>query len=442
LAICAITIRVADSKATVGLPANQAELIHRLLAAGKPVIMVGLGSPYLIATFPEAATWLAAFSVQDVAQRAAARALLGQVAIAGKLPVSIPGAAPRALHIGDGMTTASIPMRAVPASSDMESRLQPVTELLNRAIEQHKIRFASLAISQGGRIMQLHGGSPPPITLVRAGMEESSSNDYWWENFNVPLMNSLIARLVETRQLTLDTAVAKILGPSALQSPSEGWKDLTVRQLLEHTSGLELAPPAPEAKHSFPVSLRFASSEKPRDASAVVDISVTARIVEALTGFPAMEAGRSMVLGPLGARGVPRPSLRPSWERVDIIAENLLTLGQLWLNGGIYAHKRLFTRRTLDQFLATRSQDGSAFSAGWDFSTGPGDDFSPRAFGFTWRGGPSVWMDPERDLCVVFIPGNPSMTPQESPQDETGLNRVRAELHHAILNALGLASAK
>jgi hypothetical protein len=73
LAICAITIRVADSKATVGLPANQAELIHRLLAAGKPVIMVGLGSPYLIATFPEAATWLAAFSVQDVAQRAAAR---------------------------------------------------------------------------------------------------------------------------------------------------------------------------------------------------------------------------------------------------------------------------------------------------------------------------------------------------------------------------------
>ncbi len=105
LAIVSIFVRVADRKATVGLPANQAALVNQLLAAGKPVIVVCFGNPYLIREFPSAPSWLAAFSTVDVAQRAAARALLGLVPIIGQLPVSVPGIAP----IGHGLR--------VPASS-------------------------------------------------------------------------------------------------------------------------------------------------------------------------------------------------------------------------------------------------------------------------------------------------------------------------------------
>ncbi len=96
LAVVALFVRVADRKATVSLPPAQSALVTRLLASGKPVIVVCFGNPYLIREFPAAQTWLAAFSTVDVAQRAAARALLGQVAITGRLPVSVPGVAPLA----------------------------------------------------------------------------------------------------------------------------------------------------------------------------------------------------------------------------------------------------------------------------------------------------------------------------------------------------------
>ena len=80
VAIAAIFVRVADRKGSIGLPDDEAAVVDRLLAAGKPVIVACFGSPYLVERFPAAKTWIAAFSTVDVAQRAMGRALFGQVA--------------------------------------------------------------------------------------------------------------------------------------------------------------------------------------------------------------------------------------------------------------------------------------------------------------------------------------------------------------------------
>ena len=61
-------------------------------------MIASFGSPYLIERFPDAKTWLAEFSTNDVSQRAVARAMFGQVAIAGRIPVTVPGT----VKIGDG----------------------------------------------------------------------------------------------------------------------------------------------------------------------------------------------------------------------------------------------------------------------------------------------------------------------------------------------------
>ena len=79
VAIAAIFVRVADRKGSVGLPDDEAAVVDRLLAAGKPVIVACFGSPYLVERFPAAKTWIAAFSTVDVAQRAVGRAIFGQV---------------------------------------------------------------------------------------------------------------------------------------------------------------------------------------------------------------------------------------------------------------------------------------------------------------------------------------------------------------------------
>ncbi len=88
VAIAAVFVRVADRKGN-GLPDDEAAVMDRLLAAGKPVVVACFGSPYLDgASFPAAKTWVAAFSTVDVAQRAVGCALFGQSsdrrAIAGK----------------------------------------------------------------------------------------------------------------------------------------------------------------------------------------------------------------------------------------------------------------------------------------------------------------------------------------------------------------------
>ena len=49
----------------------------------------------LLTAMPAVKTYLAAFSPYPVSQRAAARALLGEIPVTGTLPVSLPGLYPR-----------------------------------------------------------------------------------------------------------------------------------------------------------------------------------------------------------------------------------------------------------------------------------------------------------------------------------------------------------
>jgi beta-N-acetylhexosaminidase len=69
-----------------GLPQWAAELA----AAGRRVVLVSFGSPYLLSGFPDVSAYLLAWGGMDVSQEAAAQALLGRIGIGGTLPVSLP----------------------------------------------------------------------------------------------------------------------------------------------------------------------------------------------------------------------------------------------------------------------------------------------------------------------------------------------------------------
>lgn len=64
--------------------------VESVAAAGRPVVAVSLGSPYLLDSFPSVPAYLLAWSNAGVSETAAARALLGAAPITGKLPVSLP----------------------------------------------------------------------------------------------------------------------------------------------------------------------------------------------------------------------------------------------------------------------------------------------------------------------------------------------------------------
>ncbi|MDE2795244.1 MAG: serine hydrolase [Gemmatimonadota bacterium] len=85
---------------SVGVPAAFRAFVDRVRGLGGPrVAIVSFGSPYLLAAFPDAGTYMVAWGGWEVSQRAAARAVTGAAAVTGRLPISIPP-----LHrVGEGL---------------------------------------------------------------------------------------------------------------------------------------------------------------------------------------------------------------------------------------------------------------------------------------------------------------------------------------------------
>lgn len=87
------------AKNSVGIPDNGAALLREALSAGKRVIAVSFGNPYILSSFPELKTYLIAYGDMSSLQRAAARSLLGMQPVTGKLPITLPGLHPRGTGI-------------------------------------------------------------------------------------------------------------------------------------------------------------------------------------------------------------------------------------------------------------------------------------------------------------------------------------------------------
>lgn len=93
------------AKNSVGIPENGAAILREALAAGKQVIGVSFGNPYILSSFPEMKTYVVAYGDMPSLQRASARGLLGQQQFTGKLPISLPGLHPRGTGIQINITT-------------------------------------------------------------------------------------------------------------------------------------------------------------------------------------------------------------------------------------------------------------------------------------------------------------------------------------------------
>jgi beta-N-acetylhexosaminidase len=98
--LVSLFVRVRTGSGKLVLPEVVRKAVAELGAAGARLVGVSFGNPYLAADLPELSTYFAAYGDQTVMQTAAVRALFGEAEIGGRLPVSIPGVAPR----GSGIT--------------------------------------------------------------------------------------------------------------------------------------------------------------------------------------------------------------------------------------------------------------------------------------------------------------------------------------------------
>ncbi|MBL7256273.1 glycoside hydrolase family 3 protein [Paractinoplanes lichenicola] len=73
---------------------TQVKLVQALLATGKPIVVVVAGTPYDLASFPTAKTFVAAYGYQPPTIAALAAVLQGRAKSTGRLPVTIEGLYP------------------------------------------------------------------------------------------------------------------------------------------------------------------------------------------------------------------------------------------------------------------------------------------------------------------------------------------------------------
>jgi beta-N-acetylhexosaminidase len=474
VAIAAIFVRVADRKGSIGLPDDEAAVVDRLLAAGKPVIVACFGSPYLAERFPAAKTWIAAFSTVDVAQRAMGRALFGQIAVAGRLPVNIPGVAP----LGAGLDLPANPMELRAADANAAEKLQPAYDVLDRAVADHAFPGGVLAVGYRNELF-VHGFGRQTYDAKSPAVNADTIYDA--ASLTKPVVTAtLVAMQVEAKRIDLDLPVARYL-PEWNAGPNPDWrKTVTIRHLLTHSSGLPAHRDYFLTLHSSREIVAAICREPleyaPGTKTIYSDLGfiLLGEILERATGKTIDQLAGEQIFAPLAMKATffdPAKSLaqriaptendtvfRKRLLQGEVDDENAFAMGgvaghagmfstapnlaafcQMLLNGGMYAHRRLLTRATISLFTAPQPLAGGTRTLGWMTPTpnsSSGLYFSARSYGHLGFTGTSIWIDPDRQLFVILLTNRVYPT-----RDNDKITAVRPAAHDAVIEALGLASA-
>ena len=467
------------SQRQVGLPDEQAAFVNQILASPKPVIFAGFGSPYVVERFPAAKTWIAEFSTQDVSQRAVARAIFGQIAISGKIPVTVPGVVKR----GDGIHLDAAPMTLDPASAQMSARLKNAFEILDRGVADRAFPGGVLAVGHRDQLVMHPFGR---LTYEKNSPAVTADTIYDLASLTKPIVTTTaIMLLAQEHRIDITLPISRYL-PEWTQSssadPNPSWRaKATVRDLLLHDAGLPAHRDFYKSANGKGAILKLVFAEplirEPGTQIEYSDLSfiLLGEIVERLTGIDLDAFAKDYISEPLGLDHTlfsPPKNLRskiPPTEKdteyrekqlqgeVDdanasamgdvaghaglfSTAGDVAIFAQMMLNGGIYAHHRLLERETIDQFTARVKIGDSARALGWDVPVEPsstGKYFSAKSYGHNGFTGTSLWIDPEKDLFVILL------TNRVYPSAENiKIREIRPRLHDAIVEGLGLVSGR
>jgi beta-glucosidase-like glycosyl hydrolase/CubicO group peptidase (beta-lactamase class C family) len=462
-------VRVRGAKGTAEMSPSHARLLRALGAAGRPVLVVSYGSPYLLRQFPELPVYVCAYGSAESSQRAAVAALFGEYAVAGKLPVSLPGLYP----YGHGLSLPRHDMtlrRARPEEVGFSSDgLGEVDRAIERAVAERAFPGAVLAVGKDGALVRLAAFGR--LSYEPGAGEAAPDTIYDLASLTKVVCATTAAMiLVDEGRLDLAKPVS-----SFLPGFRGGAKDkVTVRHLLTHSSGLDWwAPLYRDLKGQAEFVARIQGMDlvyEPGTKSLYSDLGLIllGEILERVAGEGLEPFIRTRLLVPLGMREtcyrpglelVPRiaPTEQDAWRgrllRGEVHDENAYALGgvashaglfgtasdlarfaQMLLNGGVYDHRRIVSRQTLEAFTRRAGVPGSSRALGWDTpseGSSAGTLLSSRSFGHTGFTGTSLWIDPERKLFVILLTNRVHPT-----RENDAIRRVRPLVADAVVRAI------
>jgi CubicO group peptidase (beta-lactamase class C family) len=282
---------------------------------------------------------------------------------------------------------------------------------------------------------------------------------------------SAAMKLVDEGKLDLEAPVSKYLPRF-----TGGLKQrVTVRMLLDHTSGLKSYVPIYQMAHgkSKAINLLYAQPliHTPGDTAVYSDLNalLLGLVVEKVAGTSIDHFATREVFTPLGMGQTMfkppnklRKRIAPSglWRGQPVAGEvndqnavvfggiaghagvfstakDLARFAQVWLRGGLGPEGRWVSFQTLSRFLSRGINTGSRL-LGWDTRERVvgepsvfGDLTSDATYGHTGFTGTLLWVDPPRDLFLVFLT-NRTFDPK-IPESVKELKAVRAAVSDAVV---------
>ncbi len=363
-------------------------------------------------------------------------------------------------HVAVGAETSMRLLTVKPAEVGLDAaKLDQIGPVVQASIDKGQLPGAVVAVVRQGKIAfrQAYGLRRKQLS------EERMTVDTVFDlaSLTKPIATATsIMILLELEKLNLSDRVSRYF-PAFGQN---GKEEITLEHLLLHTSGLIPDNPVEDYQDGRAkawehiCNLRPLSEPGQKFRYSDVNFIVLGELIEHLSGERVDVFAHKHIFAPLGMR---ETMFRPDkalaeraattekrgdhWMRGEVhdpraylldgvaghaglfsTADDLAVYAQMILNGGSYGGQRILKPETVRLMTTARPVPGGQRALGWDartsFSSNRGNGFSDRSFGHTGFTGTSIWIDPDKQMAVIFLSN------RVHPDGKGQINRLRGQV--------------
>ncbi|MDI6803426.1 MAG: glycoside hydrolase family 3 N-terminal domain-containing protein [Bacteroidota bacterium] len=475
--ICALFVKIRTRTNPYGLSQNLIDFINSISSTkgnGRTAkhILITFGNPYTVGVLKNSDAVVFAYSDTELTTEAVAEILFGEIKAKGELPVTIPDATSGVTMyaFGSGLKISKTTLYEDKATTDLK-KFENVDRTIKSAITDKAFPGAQVMVIKNGEV--LHHQNYGRQDYASDSPEITDSTLYDIASLTkVVGTTTAIMKLYDEGKINLDDKIIKHIPIFS----SNGKEIITIRNLLLHNSGLpawqqfyltcKSADEVLDSIYNSKLIYRTGDSIIYSDFGFIV----LGKIIEQVTGLSLDVYLKNEFFNPLGMENTfynPPADLlyRIAPTEIDTIwrkklvhgtvhdetaallggisghsgifstASDLAKFAQMVLSGGSYGGVQYIKSETVKLFterIDLRTKRG----LGWDFKTlngysSAGNLFSPKSFGHTGFTGTSLWIDPDKNLIVIFLTNRVHPT-----RANNKIIKIRSELHDAVIETV------
>jgi uncharacterized protein YbbC (DUF1343 family)/CubicO group peptidase (beta-lactamase class C family) len=352
-----------------------------------------------------------------------------------------------------------------------KERLDSIKKVAEKAVRSGQIPGAVLIIGDRDRVIYRKAFGYRSLVPVKQLMTVDTIFDLS-SLTKVVATSTAVMQLVEKGQLHLEDRVAEYWP----EFKKNGKKDITVRELLTHYSGLRPDLDLNPKWSGYDAALRLIVEERPiadpgtRFIYSDINFEILGELIRRITGQPLDIFCTEHIFKPLGMKDT---GFNPSRTQLDRIApteygnkgqmirgevhdptaqsmggiaghaglfstaNDLAVFARMLLKGGSYGRVRVLSPLTVEKMTTPQTPPNKTVlrGLGWDidspFASNRGELFPVGSFGHTGYAGTSIWIDPVSGLYIIIL------TNRVHPNGHGDCGPIRTSIATIVSAALG-----